>query len=577
MKQDMRKDTERGSILISGIVAILVITGLSAALFTTVLVEDGASRMNEHQATGEFLVDGGLEICEKLILKSLSDRTPVALEGSFEIYDHEVAYEVELAGGSRVETDADGIHTVVQPIKVVASTSVEGFREKTGRILMVGQTPIFQFAVFYDKDLEILPGPDMTLRGRVHSNRDIYMGSGGTLTIDSNYCRAVGDVYRTRKNDGSKAGGTVDIRVRGQEGTFAKLDSWQQMLEAGIPSLSGFDSNFSGFDLNGDGDYIDPGELSPWLIESIERFAGTVQTSDHGMRELVAPSIESIQRFEEAPEGRGDWKVDSDGNYVRVAEGTGTHWGGYYHRKADFVVLDNKAYDGDGNEIPLPPGVLVEKDFYDAREKKTVRVTEIDVLALQTAGLWPENGLIYAARHDASEARPNGIRLSNGKELQAALTVVSEGPVYTLGHYNSKNKKPAAVICDAFNVLSVAWDDSKGAGQLPAAQKTAVAAAIITGSYDTTQGHYNGGFENLVRFHENWDGIECVIRGSFVDIYDSKIAKGRWSYGGDVYTAPIRNWDYDPDFSDVGSLPPFTPMVNYIKAVAWYDDAGAAQ
>ena len=563
---------ERGSILISGILSLVVISGLAVALFTTVSVEESRSRMNESQVTGRFLADGGAEICEKLILKSLSNNDPVSLEGSFEIKGHDVDYDLEVAGDRWVDTDSDGIHTLVQPILVNTSSEIDGYAERVHRILMVGQTPIFQFAVFYDKDLEILPGPDMTLRGRVHTNRDLYIGSGGTLTIDANYLRTVGDIYRHRKNDGSLGGGTVDVRIRGNDDQSARMDSWFQLNEIGIPSTSGFDSNFGGYDRNGDGDYIDPGEYSPWVVEAMERWGGTVQTAEHGMRELVAPSINSIQRFEEAPDGRGNWSYDENsGEYTRGEDGTGTHWEGYFHRKADLVILDGKAYDGDGQEIELPEGALVEKSFYDAREKKNVTVTEVDMALLGDSGYWPRNGLLYAARGDASSAQPNGIRLANGKELAGKLTVVSEGPVYTRGHYNSTNKKPASVICDAFNVQSESWDDTKGPGQLPTASRTAIAAAIITGSYDTTSGNYNGGFENLVRFHEKWDGIECIIRGSFVNIYDSQIATGQWSYGGDVYTAPVRNWDFDPDFNSVDKLPPFTPMVNHVKAVAWYD------
>jgi hypothetical protein len=69
------------------------------------------------------------------------------------------------------------------------------------RIVNVEATPIFQFAVFYTDDLEIFPGANMRLGGRVHTNADMYMGSNGTLTVDSNYCRAIGGIYRNRKDD----------------------------------------------------------------------------------------------------------------------------------------------------------------------------------------------------------------------------------------------------------------------------------------------------------------------------------------------------------------------------------------
>lgn len=46
--------------------------------------------------------------------------------------------------------------------------------------------PLFQFAIFYNQDMEINPGPAMTINGRVHSNFNIWAtgsGSGSPLTF----------------------------------------------------------------------------------------------------------------------------------------------------------------------------------------------------------------------------------------------------------------------------------------------------------------------------------------------------------------------------------------------------------
>jgi hypothetical protein len=41
--------------------------------------------------------------------------------------------------------------------------------------------PLFQWAAFYDKDLEILPSPGFTLNGPVHTDADLYLGTTGDL------------------------------------------------------------------------------------------------------------------------------------------------------------------------------------------------------------------------------------------------------------------------------------------------------------------------------------------------------------------------------------------------------------
>ncbi len=72
--------------------------------------------------------------------------------------------------------------------------------------------PMFQFAAFYNNDLEILPGPSMTLSGPVHTNSDLYLGADNTLTVQGAVTvvgrrgannAVVGGIYNSRKNNGA--------------------------------------------------------------------------------------------------------------------------------------------------------------------------------------------------------------------------------------------------------------------------------------------------------------------------------------------------------------------------------------
>jgi hypothetical protein len=60
--------------------------------------------------------------------------------------------------------------------------------------------PMFQFAVFYNKDLEVLPGLPMTLEGAVHANGDIYLNTLASLDILGQITTA-SDFYRAYKYD----------------------------------------------------------------------------------------------------------------------------------------------------------------------------------------------------------------------------------------------------------------------------------------------------------------------------------------------------------------------------------------
>jgi hypothetical protein len=260
--------------------------------------------------------------------------------------------------------------------------------------------------------------------------------------------------------------------------------------------------------------------------------------------------------------------------------GTGDYDKSYYHKNADVVIIDNKLYVEGVLIDPPPSGVIVEKRFFDGREEKYIMTTDIDIEKLKdttvtvnghTRTLWPKNGLLYAYRTDAKVTQPNGIRLVNGKELGGKLTVVTPDPLFIWGDFNTVNKKGAAVICDAINLLSNAWDDSKRNNTLPRASNTTYNVAIMSGpAYETQVGKYNGGFENFPRFHEKWSGKTAKIRGSFIGTWYSQIAKGKWVYGSDNYTAPKRNWNFDPDLLDPDFMPPFTPQAYEVRTIAWW-------
>jgi len=214
--------------------------------------------------------------------------------------------------------------------------------------------------------------------------------------------------------------------------------------------------------------------------------------------------------------------------------------------------------------------------LYDARQANglstKIRVAKLDIGALNGSAGWPTNGLIYAAHYGSSTGfRAKGLQLFNGAELAAPLTVVSENSIYVQGDFNTINKQGAAVIGDAVNLLSNDWDNSKQKGNgLPVAGETTYNVAIITGNQITQGSTYNGGLENLPRFHEKWSGVKCNITGSFVNTWESQYATGAWKYGSDRYTAPIRNWAYDTAFNNVANLPPFTPLaVTAVDVAVW--------
>jgi hypothetical protein len=98
----------------------------------------------------------------------------------------------------------------------------------------INTIPIFQFLAFIDAHLFIMPLPNMTLHGRLHSNHDLYLQPDNTLKVEDQrpaipdvQVTASGSIYRGgRKYDsGWRCSGTVTIdKLEDKVSPFNDLD-----------------------------------------------------------------------------------------------------------------------------------------------------------------------------------------------------------------------------------------------------------------------------------------------------------------------------------------------------------------
>lgn len=605
--RNLVRESRRGMALMAVVIATFSVVSVLGVLMTLASYSTENADTARRSAEARYVAMGALEVAERELLNAVANWRPAPEGGTAELEELRTDYFIEPTGFDAVVTDPSGIQTIEQGFELRAIGQSRESRQLVSRIVNVQATPIFQFAVFYNNDLEIFPGPNMVLNGRIHTNSNLYMGSNNTLSCNTNYVRAAGAIYRNRKDDPSASPGTVRIR-RWVENpfdstvpvTYVTMNSESQMRSAGVTTVSGYDARFTtGHDSNGDGDYWDSGEWLPWgpgalhywgRVDSdglpngdelpgngpyppdLPAYEGhTVLDGTHAVSPALVPSIGSIAMFEPQQNGTHVWNA-TQRRYVPATSGEGTHSKGYFHENADLsliVYTDGTwdAFDGEGSSVKYQMSSAVTiKTIYDARQangtSNKTRVASIDVEKLNASGVFPANGLLYASHYGlGTGTNARGIELANGRLLAAPLTVVSEGAVYVQGNFNTQNKKPAAVVADAVNLLSNAWTGNKTPGTLPTATATTYNLAMITGNQESSVGNYNGGFENLPRFHERWSGVDCRISGAFVSTWNSRYATGRWVYGGDRYEAPNRLWGYDPLFNNVANLPPFTPMV----------------
>jgi hypothetical protein len=428
-----------------------------------------------------------------------------------------------------------------------------GTRANLTQVFKYVQIPLFQFGVFYGKgvDLEIAPGASMTLNGRVFANSNIYLSpQGGTLQISALLATA-GNIYRTIKRDGTEGfGGNPQIMDAG--GTYRTLSF----------------------------DHVAQGPSSPWtpwtptdwMNAANSLFGGTVKDSAMGVTEII-PQIPDLFYNPSNPDVVAHKLIElpqaSDSSELAAAK---------MYSQAGLRIVDGVATNQSGGSVSLPAGAVTTTSFYDAREGKTMQITQVNIGLLGSAT--PTNGVLYVASSSASPTAQCGnpcpaVRLVNGSALPSqGLTVVSQNPVYIQGDYNTAltgpggtNHPPAAVLADAVTVLSNGWSDANSTlGSPPGSQlssrtatNTTVNAAIATGpSVESAVGQGNGQLENDIRLLENWSAKTFTYRGSIVNLWHSLQVRAPWQTTGVYYNAPTRNWSYDTLFN--GTPPPGTPM-----------------
>jgi hypothetical protein len=423
--------------------------------------------------------------------------------------------------------------------------------------------PIFQFEAFYSLDLEINPGPQMQITGKVHGNADMYLApQAGLEFVDA--VETVGKVYYYRMTNDPQYGSSK------------------------VPPV---------FDIKGN-----PTEGASSLTLPI----GTNNAPTEVVKVLDVP-----------PLGEDPLSPLGANRYYNQVDLIVSTWvDGSVHIKPGpaWDPLDPPLSPDVTNTVPARFSFIVTTNsFYDQRELKTVQVTEFDVDLFNKwlTNTTPNSGAVLNNKRKQTyfknlnsvyidDQRPGSgttltaVRVVHGQFLPPdGLTVATARPIYVMGDYNAPtpgspntaNTKPASLVGDSITVLSSHWDDASSAtanNTFRPANNDTVNAAFLAGIVQTTNvntiKHYSGGLENFPRFLENWNGKDFTYNGSMVVMFPSRYATNWWIGPSTTtyYQAPGRVWAFDKNFLVLQKLPPCTPWARKISRGQWTTIAAAS-
>ncbi|WP_157452055.1 pilus assembly PilX N-terminal domain-containing protein [Deinococcus aquatilis] len=427
--------------------------------------------------------------------------------------------------------------------------------------------PLFQFAAFYDDDLEFHPGEDMSLNGRVHTNGSLYLNaeSGRTLSVTGK-TTAANQIGRYGK-DGRGCSGIVTFYT--------------------IPMAC-----------NGTSE-ITTAQLIPFNKNVLSH-----------QQKLTVPLMSSLAPDPTGANNSELWSR-ADVRIVATAVAVTVNPTGFVLSVVNADDSPNTAATAAlqtyNSANPLNPAVVVRpRTFWDNREGKLMTLIDVNQQRLMDAiesgaGAFKDSsgntlhvndttggGLaIHFSFRDGNPATNGstlyatnyGVRIRNAARLGTTnglpqlkgLTIITNQSLYTQGDYNTGGssgataKRPAALIADAINILSnAATGEIVQSGSTPEASPTTVNAAFLSGIDETKSGAYNGGLQNYPRLHETWGSSRTfTYKGSFVSLGNSLHVQGK--QGSARYSAPKRDFSYDTDFNDANNLPPLTPRFVYLR------------
>lgn len=425
------------------------------------------------------------------------------------------------------------------------------------RAMQLTFVPLFQAAVFYEDDLEIHPGPPMTITGLVHTNKDLEVLAYDKLRFMDNVSYS-GNYRETAPGNWSGTGGTDYTNP-------TEKPYWEDDLQSGLSAS-----------MNTQLKKVD--RMEPLGTRPAQLFNTTdANVNNDGFREIIErptsgaanpdpPEIAAMRFYNKAC-----LKIEVDSSKATTDP-------------AYLKVYDDKnspAPGGTTNKVKL--AILGSTNMYEQREGTNVKVTSLDMnkfndVITQMGGKY--NGVVYIT-DISTDATKDAIRLVNGRVLNDDITVATDKGMYIQGDFNTGGasaadvpsngttsganhtapgytEKSTAVAADAVTILSNSWNDANAGSQLTSrvATNTTVNTGIVSGNVPTnynSSGNPSGGVHNFPRFLELWynlgsnQGINFTYYGSMVELFQSKLFTGLW-YTNNTYWPPNRIWNFDPLF-----------------------------
>jgi Tfp pilus assembly protein PilX len=199
-------DSSRGFTLIAALLILVLLSGVAAGLLYTVTSE---SKMGGNDMEANMAFYGAESGMEKLTsdlgalyqgtmvptaaqIQALATFPPTSAMISGMSYNENIVVPTNpltgavLTSWNTISSGANqGLYAEIVPMTMqVIATRPAGASVNITRKVEVALIPVFQFGVFCGYDCSYFPGPNFSFGGRVHTNQNLFLASGGDLVFN---------------------------------------------------------------------------------------------------------------------------------------------------------------------------------------------------------------------------------------------------------------------------------------------------------------------------------------------------------------------------------------------------------
>ncbi len=294
--RDRQRHPETGIALIAVLLLLMLVAALSAGFAAVVMSENRLQRADNDRTEAFYAAHGAIEKMTSDLgdlfvqtyaptgaqVTALNTSPPVWPGVTFVTTSEGTGYGVTFAAdanGNPVATQRSittgpfaGFTALITPytLSAIARANTTGEVRLERQVQTVG-IPLFQFGQFSDTDLSFHPGPAFDFGGRVHTNGNLFLAAGTTLTL-ADKVTAMLEVIRSHIANGAavSSGWTGNVRVSTSPGVYRNLATTEGSL---VNTIGSAQNN------------------PTWPNLSIGTYAGRILNGRTGARRLDLPLV----------------------------------------------------------------------------------------------------------------------------------------------------------------------------------------------------------------------------------------------------------------------------------------------